>query len=202
MPCGYKVNPELQAELGIVPLIMGAAAAAPAVGKLVGGLFKKKKKKAPPPKPAAPAAAKSSVSKSSAAKKKAAPKTAASTASAPAVQAALAAVPATVKQDVLASLKQFQTQAKSDKAGHEELVGKLAQVVVPDLSKVISAVKDAAVSRQVTSQHNRLMKDDKRWEENQRRQDEIIKKMSQLESALLSNSSRANRIFQIYGVHP
>ena len=162
MPCGYRVNPEMEAELGIVPLIMGAAAAAPAVGKLVGGLFKKKKKKATPA-PAA-SAAKPVASK---AEKSSKPKKAKS--AAPAAKAALSDVPVNVKQDVLASLKQFQTQATSDKAKHEELVGKLAQVVVPDMSKVIAAVKDAAESRKVTSQHNRLMKDDKRWEENQRR---------------------------------
>jgi len=174
---------------------MGAAAAAPAIGKALGGLFKKKKKKAPP-KPAAKKAT-SKASTSSSAAKKTTP--AASTAAA--AKSALADVPATVKSDVLASLKQFSTMAKSDKSVHEDLVAKLATVVVPDLSKVAAAVKDAALSRQVTSQHNKLMKDDKRWTDNMARQDEIIKKMGQLESALLNNSSKANRIFQIYGVH-
>ena len=195
MPCAYKVhNPE---ELGFIPLVMGAAAAAPAIGKALGGLFKKKKKKAAPPKPAAKKATSKASTSASAAKK-----TTASTAVAAKPASSLADVPATVKSDVLASLKQFATQAKSDKSVHEDLVAKLATVVVPDLSKVASAVKDAALSRQVTSQHNRLMKDDKRWSDNMARQDEIIKKMAQLESALLNNSSKANRIFQIYGVHP
>jgi hypothetical protein len=55
MPCGYRVNPEMQEELGFLPLLAAAPSVIGGAGKLLGGLFGKKKKKAAPPPPPAPA---------------------------------------------------------------------------------------------------------------------------------------------------
>ncbi len=215
MPSAYRIdrlkarprhNPE---ELGIVPLIAAAApavlgTATKAVGGIVkgiGGLFKKKKK-APPPAPPTPSPAKAG-SPAMPASHKASKVTAtvkASKKKKSSGHSALAGVPTDVKADVLASLQQYQNASDSDKKTHAELVTKLAEVVKPAVDKMKSDVAQANLSRQVTSEHNALMKEQERWDANDRNHKAILDKISQLETALLGSNAQTKRVFKIYGI--
>lgn len=191
MPSSCRLKNPDQPELGIVPLI--AAAAAPAVGGIVkgiGGLFKKKKKAGPAPAAKPEASRAGSVSKS-----------ASKSASAPVVASGLAAVSTDVKQDALAALKSYQKGNQASAAKQAALVKKLAAVVKPQVEAMKAQVNKQALKQQVTSEHNKLVKNDERWAANEAAHKAIMQKFDQLEAALTASNATTKRVFKIYGVN-
>lgn len=190
MPSAYKFkNPD---ELGFVPLALAAAPAIGGIAKGIGGLFKKKKKAAPAPK--AEAARAGSVSKSKAAS------SGGENHAAPQV-AGLAAVPSDVKLDALAALKSYQKTNQASAAKQAALVKKLAKVVQPQVAAMKAQVAKQALKQQVTSEHNKLVKNDERWAANEAAHKAIMAKFDQLEAALLGSNATTKRVFKIYGVN-
>jgi hypothetical protein len=197
MPSAYRFkNPSQDDELGFVPLALAAAPAIGGIAKGIGGLFKKKKKAAPAPAPKAAGPARAgSVSKS-----KAASSGTASHAAAPQV-AGLAAVPADVKMDALAALKSYQKTNQASAAKQAALVKKLAKVVQPQVAAMKAQVAQQALKQQVTSEHNKIVKNDERWAANDAAHKAIMAKFDQLEAALLGSNATTKRVFKIYGVN-
>lgn len=200
MPSGYRINPEVHEELGFLPLLAAAPSVVGSAGKLAGGLVKgigglfggkKKKKAAPAPTPTAKPAAAAASARSSASK----------AASASAKTPALAGIPTDVKADALAALKTYQQAGKADKQNHAELVQKLSSIVKPAIDKMQADVKQAALQREVTNEHNRLVKEDQRWKDNERSHAQIMAKFDALEKSLLGSNAQTKRIFKIYGVN-
>jgi len=183
MPSAYRVKKNPEPELGIVPLI--AAAAAPAVGGIVkgiGGLFKKKHKGGGP----APAAASEHHDSGATEHHEA---------------AGLVGVPTDVKQDALAALKSYQKENHANAAKQAALVKKLAKVVKPQVDAMKAQVAKQALKQQVTSEHNKLVKEDERWAANDAAHKAILSKFDELESALLGSNKNTQRVFKIYGIN-
>jgi hypothetical protein len=167
-------------ELGIIPLV--AAAAAPAIGaigKSIGSLFKGKKKHH-----AAPDDKDKDKDKD---KDAGGPQ--------------LAAVPVDVKADALAALHAYQQGNEADAKKHSDLVKKLAAVVKPTVDKMHADVKHAALKKQVTTEHNKIMKDEQRWADNAAAHVAILQKFDELQSSLTGSNEETKRIFKIFGIN-
>lgn len=202
MPSGYRVNPQMQEELGFLPLLAAAPSVIGGAGKLAGGLVKgigslfggkKKKKAAPPPAAVAPTSTSSK------------PASSAGTAKSR-LSGSLSGIPAAktqkdVKVEALAALNSYKKSNESDKQKQAELVQKLAAVVKPAVAKIQEDVKQQALKTQVTHEHNKLVQDSARWEANQAAHDAILKKFDQLEAALVGSNAATKKVFKIYGVN-
>jgi hypothetical protein len=201
VPSAYRVNPELQEELGFLPLLAAAPSVIGGAGKVAGGLVKgigslfgKKKKKAAP----APTAAKASAASSGASSARS---SGAGSVASPQVSASLAGVDKDIKAEALAALQSYQKSNRSDKQRHAELVKKLAGVVKPAIDKIQADVKTQALKTQVTSEHNKLVQDKERWDANDAAHRAIMAKFDQLEAALTGSAERNRRVFRIYGIN-
>jgi hypothetical protein len=201
MPSGYRINPELHEELGFLPLLAAAPAVLGTAGKIGGGIIKgigsifggKKKKKpaAPPPPPAAAAAKSASSSGGSPTKTRSTQ-----------LSAGLAAGPSKdVKAEALAALKTYQQGNKAAEQSHAELVKKLAAVVKPSADKMLAEVKQAALQKKVTNEHNRKVREEERWKANELAHQQIMAKFDALEASLRGSHEATKRVFKIYGVH-
>lgn len=200
MPSGYRINPKMQEELGFLPLIAAAPAVLGTAGKLAGGLVKgigslfggkKKKKAAPPTPPPAPVAAKPASSGSTSSKARSS-----QLAGMPA-----AAKPADVKKEALAALKTYQQEGKATAQTHQDLVKKLAAVVQPSVAKMQADVAQTALKQKVTAEHNRKVKEEERWKNNELSHQQIMAKFEALEKSLLGSNDKTKRVFRIYGVN-
>jgi hypothetical protein len=192
MPCGYRKNPEL----GFVPLALAAAPMAGklvgGVGKALGGLFGKKKKKKGPAPAASPATAGSpKVGKSSNAKGKARASTVIATSDKKGL----------TKADLSKALNDYHAQRQASKQSKAELANKLKGTMAPQIAAISKLASEAALRSQVTSEHNKRVKDAANWENTQRGQTAILAKIDQLEKSLNAKNARNKRIFEIFGVH-
>jgi hypothetical protein len=155
-------------ELGIAPLVAMAAPAVMGMAQnLLGGLLGGGKSKAAPA--AAPAA------------------------SAPAsdngvnleairgvVQSLLAQLPPSIKADLRTTLQEIQASQST----REDLARNIKAAVEPQLAAAIAGLQQAAIQREATSEHNRLVKEDERWEGNKRVNTLILSKILELSMKL------------------
>lgn len=202
MPCAYRINPEMQEELGFLPLIAAAPAVLGTAGKMAGGIVKgigslfggkKKKKPAPPPPPAAAKPA-TTTSRSSSSSHGSAPSTQ--------LSAGLsAAASKDVKADALAALKAYQQEGKATAQTHQDLVKKLAAVVQPSVAKMQADVAMSALKTKVTAEHKRKVQEEERWKNNELSHQMIMDKFAALEKSLLGSNDSTKRVFKIYGVN-
>ncbi len=201
MPCGYRKNPEL----GFIPLALAAAPVAGklvgGVGKALGGLFKKKKKKAAP----APAAG-SKASASTSATRAGSPSVHAGSkgrkkAKKPTTIVATSDKPTLTKADLAAALSDYHKARQTTKQARSELAAQLKSTVAPQIATISKLAKEADLRAQVTSEHNRRMKESARWDASTEAHKKIIAKIDQLEKSLLADRARKLRAFDIYGVH-
>ena len=167
-------------EMGIAPLIAAAAPMAIDMAKnLLGGLMGGKKGGAAPAAPAAPSGGGALDIE----------------AIRGVVQSLLATLPPSIKSDLRSVLREVQATSSN----REELARNIQSAVEPQLATAIAALQQATIQREATSEHNRLVKDDERWEGNKRVNTLILSKILELSAKLEQYNQGNNRRMAAYG---
>lgn len=158
-------------ELGIAPLLAAAAPMAMDIaGNLLGGIMGGGKKAA------APAAAAASPGVDIGAIRDV-------------VSTLLSTLPPNIKADMRSVLQ----EAQASSVNREELARNIQSAVQPQLAAAIQALQTASIQREATSEHNRLVKEDERWEGNKRVSTVILTKILELSNKLDHYNQTTNR---------